>query len=334
MNKKILNGLFFLVVLFAGAVFYFGSIWPLSFAELIDDQQKVIADLGVVGSNKGVGLPSAVDALTVKEPNTALSKKLAKELELNRRAAEQSVMFSSRNVYEKLLQRGARVDKDLADRMMAGSVTVDDWRVIGILISETLTAEEGFKIELSQYSSFQELKRVCDERQRLTGSFCGDDLLQQEAAYKDATADDILEVLKAGAALPENAALLMMRANKLGLISDLQREGYAINVNYVDPYRGQNLLEAYIESYSIYDDGKAIETIDQLLQLGVPLSVDDGTRDPLDYVLANITPENSVSRFSVAKKLINSGASFGESHNELLLHLKETHPELLSQFIE
>lgn len=327
-------GFFLFLILFVGAAFYFGGAWSLGFAGFVSGQQEVNADLDIIASNKEADLSSNVESAKVTESNTAFSKKLAKELELNERAAAQGVIFSSRNVYEKLMQRGARIDKDLADRMMADTVTVEDWRVIGILISETLTAEESFKVELSQYSSFQELKRVCDDRQRLTGSFCGDELLQQEVTYKDATANDILDVLKAGAVLPENAALLMMRANKLGMISDLQREGYAINVNYVDPYRGQNLLEAYIESYSIYDDGKAIETIDQLLQLGVPLSVNDGTRDPLDYVLANITPENSASRFSVAKKLINSGASFGASHSELLLHLKETHPELLSQFIE
>lgn len=61
--------------------------------------------------------------------------------------------------------------------------------------------------------------------------------------------------------------------------------------------------------------------------------MDDGARDPLDYVLANITPDNAESRFLVAKKLLDAGLTIEDSHNELLHELKIKKPDLYKKFI-
>lgn len=295
-------------------------------AESVSSENSVDLDKVIIfGSSPGEG---------GEGHKVALAEKMAKELELNKYAMNQEALISAKTIYEKLIERGAVIDRELEGRMMKDGVTADDWREITILISDFLSVDESFNVELSQYSNFQELKRAFDERRKSTGRYYGNELLAQESAYKDATVADILGVLNTGAVLPEDAALLMMRSNNLALISDLQKAGHAVDVNYMDKYQSQNLLEAYVASYSIYDDGRAIETIDQILQLGVPVIVNDGTRDPLDYVLANVTPSNAASRFSVAKKLMSSGLVLGASHNELLDQLKINNPDLYKEFIK
>lgn len=268
-----------------------------------------------------------------KVANTPLSSKLIKEAYLNKMASANNEVLSPKGMYEELVRRGVKVDEELAVRMKNNVATPDDWREVSILISAIMSEEESFKVELSQYNNFNDLKRVCEERSKSTGIYYGNELLKHENAYVGASVNDIAEILNNGASLPEDAVLLMARSNNLTLALDLQKKGYAVDVSYIDKYKNQNILEAYVENYSIYDDGKALETIDHLLQLGVALKVDDGTRDPLDYVLTNITPDNAESRFSVAKKLLDAGLTLEDSHNELLNELKISNPEIYKKFV-
>jgi hypothetical protein len=92
-------------------------------------------------------------------------------------------------------------------------------------------------------------------------------------------------------------------------------------------------IETLVELYSIvpYDSQKLVDDVKKLIDIGVPLKVNDGTRDALDIVLNGILvhdEKTSEQLMNVAIELNNLGVVAEASHQELLERLKQKYPDI------
>lgn len=287
--------------------------------------------VGQYGFFEGV-MPDHADGDNVKVSSGSRAAKLAKELELSQDVLKHSVVLTPKLIYDQLKRRGANISKNLADKMISGLMTPDDWSEAYSLMESVLSEEESFKAGLAQYSNFEDFKRLCDERSKITGLYYGNVLLEQSNIYANATIDDLKQVLNDGAQFPKNVMAFFVQSKNISLALALREAGYVFNVNYIDEETNRNSLEAYIASYAQFDDGNALDAIDKLLAIGVPIKSANGTRDALDYTLENITPDNVVSRMAVARKLLDSGMPLEQSHIELLNEFKSKYPDLYGKY--
>jgi hypothetical protein len=291
------------------------------------------------------GTEKAGDVLEQAKKYYGVSKsieaKAAREKELNKAAAESLEIFSDKKSYDMLMKKGAQIDADMARRMQTETMTASDREIVNILISELFSEEENFKVELKQYNSFNDLKNAFDKRSKVTGLFYGTDLLNEPMAYKDVKLEDIKKLLNSGASLPDNVLDHMIFTGNVDLAMELKSAGYNINANYIDEFRSMNAVEMQVESYATNPYAATAEeqvnTVKKLIDLGVSLKVDDGTRDALDIVLAGVNNQNADQAntlLSLAKNLHDLGIPVEQSHYQLLEQIKNKYPDLYSQYAQ
>lgn len=269
----------------------------------------------------------------------SIKGKAAKELELNKIAAAGLEVFSDKKSYEILMQKGAKIDPLMAERMQTEKMTAEDREIVNILISELFSEEQNFKVELKQYNGFDELKNAFDKRSKVTGLFYGTDLLKEPMAYKGAKFEDVKKLLDSGASLPDNAIDHMIFAGNIDLAVELKKSGYNVGVNYNDKFRSMNPIEMQAESFAINPYTASLEeqtsTIKQLLDLGASLKVDDGTRDALDIVLGGVNnqnPDQAKVLLGLAKNLHELGIPLEQSHFQLLDEINHKYPDLYNLY--
>ncbi len=274
-----------------------------------------------------------------RSDGTSIEAKYAKEMELNGAAAQDLKLFSDKKLYEMLVKRGAKIDADMAERMLNNEMTAHDWEMANIYVAELFSEEENFKIEVKQYTGFTELKNVFDKRSKNTGLFYGTDLLSEPMAYKDANIKDVAKLLNSGASLPDNLMEHLVFADNIQLAVELKSAGYNANINYVDKLRSMNAIEMLANNYAINPYvaplEKQISNMQKLLDLGVTLKINDGTRDALDIVLGGVTnqyPDQADALMGLAKNLHYLGIPLEQSHYQILEEIKNKYPDLYNQY--
>lgn len=218
-------------------------------------------------------------------------EKLGMEKKLNVLAVEKYDLkeMSGAALYHALLEKGAVLDDDIKQRILNEKFTEKDWEYILSYMAQLSTEEENFKIEMASSSNFSELKKRVEARAEKTGLFYGDMMLGQSGMYKDAAVADVLALLREGAILPDNAMEYMVNQDNIDLAVALNKEGININTDYIDEFRSMNLFEMHADKLAINPFSASIDhklqELDKLSSLGVPIKLNDGTRDALDIVL-------------------------------------------------
>jgi len=238
------------------------------------------------------------------------------------------------------MEKDVEIDADIAQRASKGEMTNKDLEWLQTLIAANLTDEENFKVDVTKYHSFNDVKNAYIARSKTTGLFYGNDILNTPGVYKDASANDIIEILKEGASLPEDVMLHIIINNNSSLAVQLKEHGYDLNVNYHDKLSTMGLLEIQTKAFTWHPTGtpieKQLEAIDNLIKLGVPVKENDGTRDALDRALgaavATEVPEAAKNLMILSKKLNEAGIGLEKSHKEILETLKEKYPDLYTEF--
>lgn len=286
------------------------------------------------------GIFNGTDQSIGDKQNSKLSVK-EKELKEAELVASKTEVITQIALYESLIRRGAEVDPDMALRMKNNAMTAADWDTIDIYAASLLSAEENFKIELSQYKNFEQLKKAFEKRAGETGLFYGTELLNESNTYKGITFDEVKSLIDSGASLPEDFLSKAAYANNLDLAVKLKAAGYNFNSDFIDSYKWRNAIEAQVESYAINpfgsSAGEQLNNIRKLIDLGVPLKVSDGTRDPLDFALQGVFNHDGAEAESLmllAKNIHTLGIGLEDSSYELLEKIKNKNPLLYEQYIE
>lgn len=291
---------------------------------------------------KGEANQASNIVLTPEEKKYAefsFSEKLNRELALNAIAAKDTILMSGENILNALIKKGASVPPDMAERMKRDAMTSEDMQTIDIYFTQILSEEDNFYIELAQYHNFKEFKRAFDARSKTTGLFYGNDLLKEPRAYRDATLSDIRGLLESGASLPDDALKHIVNAGHLDLAIGLREAGFNMNIDYVDAFTSKNTIEIQVENIVINPYAGSVEdhtkTVKKLIDLGVPLSFKEGTRDALDIALYgayNHEPDEAEKLLNLAIELNKAGLNLEKSHIELLEMIKTKYPTLHSQY--
>lgn len=341
-NNSLLYGCLALTVTFfiVFFIFYGDSTNSTSYIKLELPNQKISQD-----NEKNDFTNTKNNVSTSLEPpknqfkDDSIESKIERENELNRLAAKEIAIYSDEKLFDILTKRGAKIDAEMAARMKSESMTAKDREVVNILIAELFSEEENFKIELKQYNGFNELKEAADRRSEKTGLFYGEDLLSEPMIYKNATFHDIKNLLDSGADLPENAIEFMIYAGNIDVAVELKNAGYNLNTNYVDKLRSMNAIETQASKYAANPYATSAEeqinTFKKLLDLGVDLKVNDGTRDALDIVLGAVNHQYSDQAeklLIVAKNFHELGIPLEKSHFQLLEEIKSKHPDLHKKY--
>lgn len=287
---------------------------------------------------------SNIDNKLLNNPNLPLREKLTledkklKEIELSKSLKEE---FSQIDLYNALIQNNAEIDPDMALRMKNNVMTAADWDKIDIYAADLLSTEENFKIELSQYKNFEEIKNAFSKREKETGYFYGTDILNEPNTYKGASFEDIKKLIDSGATLPEDALNKILYAGNLDLAVALKEAGYNINSSYIDKSNSMTAIEVQIENYAINPFETSVDeqlkNIKKLVEIGVPLKVFDSTRDPLDIALEgayNHSGKEADALMRLAKNINSLGIPLEFSGYEILEKIRIKNPELYSQYIE
>jgi hypothetical protein len=271
----------------------------------------------------------------------SLEAKAAKELTLNRLAAADLTLMSDNLVYEFLIKKGAKIDSDMAKRMQAEAMTSQDREMVNIYFAQLFSEEENFKVEVEQYNNFDDMNDAFDKRTKASGVYYGNDLLKQPMAYRGIKFDDVKQLLDSGAVLPDDVMQHMIYSNNVDLAIALKNAGYNINVNYIDKYQSMNTIELQAERFVINPDlasaEEQINTIKKLVDIGVSVKVDDGTRDALDIVLGGVSNQGidqAKILLSLAKSLHELGIPLEQSHFQLLANIRNKFPDLYSQYAQ
>lgn len=273
-----------------------------------------------------------------KNYKSAIRDKESREIKI---AMSTSEVISQLELYEALIRNKAEIDPDMELRMKNNAMTAADWEQIDIYAASLLSTEENFKIELSQYKDFAQLKNAFESRANETGYFYGTDLLSQPNAYIGATFEDVKKIIDSGARLPDDFLKKAVYANNLDLAIKLEAAGYNFNKSFIDTNKSMNAIESQVESYAINPFGSSpeekINNIKKLIDIGVPLKIKDGTRDALDLALQGAYLHDGAEADSLmflAKNLHSLGIELEDSSYELLEKIKNKNPELYDQYIK
>lgn len=290
-------------------------------------------------SNTDVNSPSA--NMTLDTAKTEISSKINNENIIAERKSKEAKGLNELSLYKKLMEKDINIDEDIANRMLNGTMTDKDYEWLQIVIAENMSEEENFTVEVSSLMTFSDIKNAYDKRSTVTGLFYGDAILENPNAYREASKDEILNILNQGASLPKDALLHMITADNLELAEQLIQEGYQPDVHYVDEYTKMSLLEAQSEIIT-WNPLKApiekqVESFQKLIDLGVPISNEDGTRDALDRILGATyaTNDNAGAErlMTLAVKLNQMGLPLSVSHEQLLEKIKVKYPNIYQQGI-
>lgn len=247
--------------------------------------------------------------------------------------------ITQQELYDALIRKGADIEVDMALRMQSGSMTVSDWEKIDIYAAELLSEDDNFKIELLEYHNFYELNEVFEARMKKTGVFYGTEMLREGNAYKGADFESIKRLIDAGAILPEDFIAKVTCADNLDLAMRLNAAGVSINSGFVDKATSMNAIESQVEAFAINPYGSSaeqkIDKVQKLIDLGVPLKLNDGTRDALDLALQGASEHDEIEAnklMILAKSLHDQGILLEPSHYQLLDKLKYKHPILYDHY--
>lgn len=266
----------------------------------------------------------------------SIDAKKSKEIELSALGVQ---VFSQKDLYDALIRNHANVDADMAIRMKNNNMTDYDWGMIEVFAAALLPANENFKIELTQYKNFEEIKRAFKRREQETGYFDGAGLLGEPNAYVGASFDEIKEIVDSGVRLPDDALVNMVYADNINLAEELIASGYSIRTDYLNKSKAMSAVEVLAEQYAINPYGKSaaqqFEKTRKLLALGVPMNINDGTRGVLDIVLEgayNYDGDIAEGLMQFAKDLNSSGAQLDDSGYEVLNKIKAKSPVLYDRY--
>lgn len=293
---------------------------------------------------KTFGLPSVLPEETTKKFNkveslSTLEAKYVKEHEFNVVEASGRKLLSGKLIYEMLIQRGVKIDESIKDRLKSESMTLEDIEMIDSDAAQFFTEEENFKMELKQYKNFGELKNVFEKRSHTTGVFYGTEMLNEPMAYRNMKFEDVKSLLDSGAVLPENVMEYLVYADNTDLVVDLKNAGYNIKTDYMEKLQSANAIELLVDGYAINpytaSANDQISKIKNLVNVGAPLKVDDGTRDALDRVLEGVVNQNSEQAqklLELAKNLHELGLPLEQSHFQLLEKISHKYPDLYNLY--
>lgn len=278
---------------------------------------------------------------TPKNSNYQLLEKIHLENYLAAEAETKLTRLNEKEIIKQLKNKGIYIDERLARRADQEEMTSKDLEWLQTVIAANLSEEENFKVDVTKYNSFKDIKNSYIERSKATGLFYGNDILNTPGIYRDADINDISAILEEGATFPDDVMLHMIAHNNTDLALKIKEQGYNLNVNYYDQLTTMGLMEIQIQKI-VWDPmempiERQFNTIDSLIRLGVPVKERDGTRDALDRSIgaAAITEDPIAARYLmlISKKLNDSGITLESSHMELLEKLKAIHPDLYEEFI-
>lgn len=333
--KLFINKILIVFILVVVSAFYLISNFYVN-----SDERKEVEEELNNASLESISFYAQGHENTLDMENISLSydNKVAKEKKLNIEASRNINVFSEESRYLMLVSKKLDLPSELLQRVRAGSTTYEDEKLIQLLISSTLTEEENFDLEIKQLESFKALKAATDKRGILTGLFYGNAILNEGITYRDAAVEDIEEIIKSGAELPGNVLQKIIAMDNIDLAVDLHKKGFSLNVGHVDELTSITPIEMIADLYVIhpYDSPKAVaDKINKLIGIGVPIKINDGTRDPLDFVLAGALTKNgegAENLIQLAIELNKMGLQLDVSHREILEKLKIMQPMLFEKY--
>jgi len=345
MIKKLFAYIFFIFFLVL-AVFYFvvkpNFINDQYHPNMISDSTLVYTDERIVGNSDYVG-----DVLNKSERNRieksshhantnlmSIDDKIDNEELMGRKKVlsdndGKEVIFSDAFLLDRLLAAGVDVPEDLAERMKTGRLTKEDENDISILVFSIRTEEEAM---FDNATDFSDLRMEAKKMEEATGEFYGSRMLEHSLAYKNATYDDLAEIFEEGGELPDNALTLMVYQDNLELAKELKEVGYSIGENHVNPYNGMTAIEEYANGLAIFPGGDGLDgsvrRLSDLIALGVPRQLDDGTRDAIDILLQGAvhqSREDAEILLRSSQFLLKNGFDITRSHIELMEKVRVAH---------
>ena len=265
------------------------------------------------------------------------NEKLLSE-EYSRSLYGEVITLSDALLLKRLLDAGVEVPEDLAHKMKLGVLTKQEQDEISILVFSSRSEEEAF---LDDAKDSKQIIAAAKERQKETGKYYGNKVLEHPIAYRNAKFGEIAEVLNEGAVLPDDALTMMVMQKNLELAKELTNNGYELDVDYVNPRNGMTAIESFLDTFVIFPDGdgaqSAINTVNTLLELGVPSQIDNGTRDALDILLAGALNQESrdgaIIIAQVGEILLQRDFKLTRSHKELLAQNEEKYGDIFSNFL-
>ncbi|WP_157484850.1 hypothetical protein [Gilvimarinus polysaccharolyticus] len=131
----------------------------------------------------------------------------------------------------------------------------------------------------------------------------------------------------------------MIEADNIDFAIELQEEGIFPEVDYINEFFSMNLIEIHADRFTTnpYSTNaeKELKNLKKLIDLGVNIKENDGTRDALDIALFAATRQEKDQAEKILKyalKLNEFGIYLQSSHNSLIDELEKRHPHLHKEY--